>query len=211
MIEIEDLRVRLGDRDVLALERWRLATGGQALLTGPSGAGKSTLLNVLAGLLTPAAGRVRVDGADIAGMGETQRDRFRAGRVGFVFQTARFVRAMTVAENLALALRLAGKPEDRHLVHATLARLGIAEKAARRPRHLSVGEAQRAAIARAVIAGPKLLLADEPTSALDDTNAAAAINLLIGEARACNATLVVASHDARLRPLFATTLDLTAP
>jgi len=210
MIDVENLRVRRGGREVLSLQGWRLATGEAALLTGPSGAGKSTLLNAIAGLLSPTQGRVCVDGADLASMNEATRDRFRAEHIGIVFQSARFIRAMTVEENLALALRLARKPDDLEHILSTLARLGVADMGKRRPHTLSVGEAQRVAIARAVIAQPKLILADEPTSALDDANAGGAMDILFTEARACGATLLVASHDARLHSRFQTRLDLAA-
>jgi putative ABC transport system ATP-binding protein len=212
VIEIEDLRVTRDGRAVLAVERWRLESGEAALLTGPSGSGKTTLLHTIAGLLAPDTGTVCIDGVDLAGLGEPARDVFRAGRMGIVFQTLRLVRTLTVAENLALALRLARRPVDRDRIRATLQRLGLRARAQQKPQTLSVGEAQRAALARAVIAAPRLLLADEPTSALDDANAAAAMDLLFSEARACDATLIVASHDARIRPRFTRTLDLaTAP
>lgn len=211
MIDIEDLRVEFGGREVLALDRFRLGAGDAALLTGPSGSGKSTLINVIAGLMTPHAGRVLVDGVDLATLGEAQRDDFRAGRIGIVFQSLRLIRNLSVGENLALALRLARRPVNRAHVRATLERVGVAEKMDRPPRTLSVGEAQRAAIARAVVAGPRLILADEPTSALDDDNAIAAMDLLFAEALACGASLLVASHDGRIRDRFTQTLALPRP
>lgn len=211
MIEVSDLQVSLGGRQVLALDRFSLAAGEAALLTGPSGSGKSTFISVIAGLLKPERGRVVVDAADLATLNEPQRDAFRARRIGIVFQSLRLVRALSVGDNLALALRLAGRPVDPARIHATLERVGVADKASRRPGALSVGEAQRAAIARAVVASPCLILADEPTSALDDLNAAAAMDLLFGEASACGAALLVTSHDGRIRDRFQQTHALARP
>jgi putative ABC transport system ATP-binding protein len=211
MIEVSDLGVSLGGRPVLALDRFSLAAGEAALLTGPSGAGKSTFISVVAGLMKPERGRVVVDGVDLATLNEPQRDAFRARRIGIVFQSLRLVRALSVSENLALALRLAGRPADSARIYATLERVGVADKASRRPGALSVGEAQRAAIARAVVAAPRLILADEPTSALDDQSADAAMDLLFGEARACGASLLVTSHDGRIRHRFQQTHALARP
>jgi putative ABC transport system ATP-binding protein len=210
LISLSDVRVSRGGRAVLAIAAWRVETRAHVLVEGPSGSGKSTLLSAIAGLLQPDAGAVVVDGADITALSEAERDRFRAGRVGIVFQTLRLVRTLTIAENLALALRLARRPVERDRIRDTLDRLGIADKMTKRPHQLSVGEAQRAAIARAVVARPRLLLADEPTSALDDANARRAIDLLIAEAQSCGATLVVASHDGRIRDRFDATLSLEA-
>ncbi|MBL8559797.1 MAG: ATP-binding cassette domain-containing protein [Hyphomonadaceae bacterium] len=208
MIAISNLQVSRGGRSTLDLPAWRVQAGAMALVTGPSGSGKTTLLHVLAGLLRPDRGSVEIDGVAIGALAEPARDAFRAGRIGVVFQTQRLMQSLTVTGNLALALRLARRSADRRRMTDVLGRLDIAHLASRRPRSLSVGEAQRAAIARAIVAGPRLLLADEPTSALDDAHAEAAIDLLCAEARACDATLVVASHDARIFERFDTRLSL---
>jgi putative ABC transport system ATP-binding protein len=199
MIEIEHLDVRAGGRTLLSLPHWRLDAGGHALLLGPSGSGKTTLINAIAGLTRPAAGQVRVAGQDVATMGPAALDRFRGRTMGLVFQTLRLVKVLSVEDNLALAQRLAGATPDRARIAETLERLGLAHLAKANPRRLSVGEMQRAAIARAVAARPKLILADEPTSALDDHNAQAALDLLIGEAQALGASLIIATHDARVK------------
>jgi putative ABC transport system ATP-binding protein len=181
------------------------------LLLGPSGSGKTTLLHAIAGLIRPSAGAVIVDGQDVSALKSAGADRFRGRTIGFVFQTLRLVRALTVEQNLALALNLAGKPADRARIAAALDRLGVGSLAGAKPARLSVGEAQRCAIARAVVTQPRLILADEPTSALDDRNADKAFALLQEEASACGAGLVIATHDSRLKTRLANRVELAAP
>lgn len=208
MIAIEGLEIERDGRRILSLPEWRLDPGAHAALVGPSGSGKTTLLNAIGGLTRPTRGRVTIDGRDLAAMGEAERDRYRGAHIGIVFQTLRLVRALTVSQNLALALHLARRKPDPKRIADTLERLGIARHAHSRPQRLSVGEMQRAAIARAVAPGPRLILADEPTSALDDANAAAAIALLKSEAEAVGASLIVATHDRRISAAFSRTLTL---
>jgi putative ABC transport system ATP-binding protein len=211
IVAVEGMRIDRGGQRVVDITAWSLPAGEHAVLLGPSGSGKTTLLHCLGGLTRLDAGAVWIAGTDITTLGEATLDRFRGARIGIVFQTLRLIRALSVAQNLALALHLAGRRPDRARIKATLARLGIAHLADARPYRLSVGEQQRAAIARAIIAGPALILADEPTSALDDSNAAAAIALLQQEARSVGAGLVVATHDHRIAGAFTHRLDLAAP
>ncbi|MEX2240224.1 MAG: ATP-binding cassette domain-containing protein, partial [Burkholderiales bacterium] len=155
--------------------------------------GKSTLLHLIAGLLKPSEGTVEA-----------------ARPVGIVPQKLHLIASLTVAENLLLAQYLAGARQEPARAAQVLASVGLAERAAARPRELSHGEAQRAAVARAVMNRPRLLLADEPTSNLDDAHCAAALDLLETQAAECGATLVVATHDARARPRFEKRLELGA-
>jgi putative ABC transport system ATP-binding protein len=210
VVEIAGLRVTRGGRAVLDLASWSIDAGGHAVLLGPSGSGKTTLLHCIGGLLSPDTGSVRVGGRDLSGLSGAALDRFRGATIGIVFQTLRLVRALTVGQNLELALHLAGRKPDPRRIADTLARLGVEHLAGARPNRLSVGEQQRAAIARAVVAAPRLILADEPTSALDDDNAAAAIGLLQTEARAAGAALIVATHDRRIAGAFSQTTQLAA-
>jgi putative ABC transport system ATP-binding protein len=185
-----------------------LADGARALVLGPSGSGKTTLVHLVAGLLTPQSGRVSVAGTDLAGLDAAGRDALRRQTIGLVFQTLRLVSALTVSANLALARRLAGRPADPARIAALLDRLGIAQRAGALPRQLSQGEAQRAALARALVTEPRLLIADEPTSALDDVNAAAALALLEQVAADTGAALLVVTHDRRLDGHFGQALRL---
>ncbi len=211
LIAIEALRVTAQGRVILDLPLWTLPQGGQALLLGPSGCGKTTLLHALSGLIRPEQGTVAIMGKDLASLATEKLDRFRGQAFGIVFQTLRLVRSLTVEQNLALALALAGKPKDRARIFEALERVGVAHLATALPERLSVGEGQRAAIARAIVTRPGLILADEPTSALDDANAHKAVDLLQVEAQACGAGLVIATHDQRIKDRFDLRLELTAP
>lgn len=208
MLEIRGLRHDYGGRTVLSVPSWDVAQGDSSLVLGPSGSGKTTLLNVIAGLARPTAGTVRVAGEEITRLSPAARDAFRARRVGLVLQTLHLIGVVSVRENLRLAQRLAGAKVDDARIDEVLASLAIPGLSGARARDISVGEAQRVAIARAVVNRPALILADEPTSALDDGNCEKALALLLEQAAACGATLLVATHDNRVRGRFARRLEL---
>ncbi len=172
--------------------------GGVLLLRGPSGSGKSTWLALVAGLLDAGSGDLTVAGQVPGALKSAARDHWRAGAIGFLPQKLHLSAALSVAGNLALAYYAAGLPEDKAAIHRALASLGVPDLAARKPSQLSGGQAQRVALARAVLLQPKVILADEPTASLDDDAAAAAIGLLQHSAAQCGATLVIATHDARV-------------
>ena len=172
-----------------------VAAGQALLILGESGCGKTTLLHLLAGLLRPASGKVMIDGSDLALMSSAQGDRFRGQHIGLVYQKAYFIEALSVLDNLLVSPFSLKKGNAVEVAQ----RLGIGGHLQKLPARLSVGEQQRASIARAVINQPKLLLADEPTSALDHRNCAAVIGLLKEEAVANAAALVIVTHDDRLK------------
>ena len=206
MIATENLTFRYhADAPVLTFPNVACAAGERLLLLGESGCGKTTLLHLMSGLLQPASGQVVVAGTELGGLSGRDLDRFRGAHIGLVFQRPHFVQGLTVLQNLALPGFLSGKGseggEDR--ARAMLARLGISGKADRRPRDLSIGEQQRAGIARALIHSPEVLLADEPTSALDDRSTERVIALLESEADRVGAALVVVTHDTRLKDRYA--------
>jgi putative ABC transport system ATP-binding protein len=166
---------------------------------GPSGSGKSTLLNVVAGLERPTSGTVRVDGEDLARLDEEALARHRSKRVGMVFQAFNLLPRYRVVDNVALPLAFAGVPTAERLrrARAMLDRLGMTARAEHRSNELSGGELQRAAIARALIADPAILLADEPTGNLDSVNGAALI-ALFEELHAHGQTVLLVTHDAQV-------------
>jgi putative ABC transport system ATP-binding protein len=193
VFSLKGVRHRYGARTALSLERFEAAQGDKWLVLGPSGSGKSTLLHILAGLLKPSEGSVQV-----------------ARPIGIVPQKLHLIASLTVEQNLLLAQYLAGVREEPVRAAQVLAGVGLAERAQARPHQLSHGQAQRVAVARAVMNRPKLLIADEPTSNLDDAHCAAALDLLEAQAAACGATLVVATHDARAKGRFQHRLELGA-
>lgn len=209
MLAVRGLAHRYGAHQVLRVEEWTVAPAGRSLVLGPSGSGKSTLLHILAGLLRPSEGSVCIFDEELSRLDGRARDRWRGRNVGIVLQALHLVSHLTVRANLRLAQYLARLPQDDAKVDRALGALGVADKAGRRPHELSQGEQQRVAVARAVVNGPRLLLADEPTASLDDESAERAIRLLIGEAERNHATLVVATHDARVRPFFEDRLVLS--
>jgi putative ABC transport system ATP-binding protein len=186
-----------------------VAQGGTLLLRGASGSGKSTWLALVAGLLAATSGKVAVAGQDLVLLRGAQRDAWRAGTIGFLPQRLHLSAALTVAQNCELAYFAAGRAVDAQAIHHALGRLGVADLAARRPASLSGGQAQRVALARAVLLGPQVLLADEPTASLDDDAATAALALLQEAAAFHQATLVIATHDARVAKALPGCVELT--
>ena len=208
MISVRGLAHRYGAADALRLAEWKVAQGERWLILGPSGCGKTTLLHVLAGLVRPSEGQVEVSGEDILKLEGARLDRWRATTVGIVLQALHLVKHLSVRDNLRLAQYLAKAPQDDARIDDTLGALGVAAKSTRRPSELSQGEQQRVAIARAVVNRPKLVLADEPTASLDDAAAANVVDLLSEQAARHGATLVVATHDARVKGKFRERLEL---
>ena len=202
MFSLTDVRHHYEDRLALAIDAWHVEQGAHWLVIGPSGSGKSTLLNLLSGTLRSQAGKVIVAGQDFTGLSGARLDRFRGQHIGLVLQRLHLVESLSVEANLLLAQYCAGLPQDKQRVRSVLAELGLGDRVSDFPRQLSHGQAQRVAVARAVLNRPKLILADEPTSNLDDRNCEQALNLLVEQANRCEATLLIATHDARLRERF---------
>ena len=172
--------------------------GGILLLRGPSGSGKSTWLALAAGLLRANSGGITVAGQDLSALKVVATDAWRARAIGFLPQRLHLSEALTVAGNLAMAQWAAGVPDDPAGIAGVLDTLGLADLGKRKPSQLSGGQAQRVALARAVLLSPQVILADEPTASLDDDAAQAALALLNISAQRCRATLVIATHDARV-------------
>lgn len=210
MISVRGLAHRYGSNEVLRLADWKVTQGERWLVLGPSGSGKTTLLHLVAGLIRPAEGELEVAGENLRKLDGMRLDRWRGATVGIVLQSLHLLRHLSVRDNLRIAQYLAHAPQDDARIAETLGALGVADKAARRAAELSEGERQRVALARAVVNRPKLLLADEPTANLDDRAAAQAVELLLEQAERHGATLVVATHDSRVKRSFERRLDLAA-
>jgi len=171
--------------------------GEFVMIMGPSGCGKTTLLNILGLMMRPTGGRVEIDGQETSTLDESGRTALRRRQIGFVFQRFNLLPVLTAAQNVALALQLRGETADGQ-VDEVLRRVGLADKARRRPAALSMGEQQRVAIARAVVGRPRLLLADEPTGNLDSKNAAEVLDLLGELDRSHGLTIVMITHNEHL-------------
>ncbi len=221
LVELEQVtfRWRAGDAPLLEIDALRVAPGERVFIEGPSGSGKSTLLSLLAGVVVPERGSVRVGAERLEAMGGAARDRYRADHVGYIFQLFNLIPYLSMVENVTLPCRFSARREARASERGGSARgealrllehLGMGEpaRAARPVTELSVGQQQRVAAARALIGGPELVIADEPTSSLDAAHRAAFLELLFRECAAAGSALVFVSHDRSLAALFERTLLL---
>lgn len=205
-----NLSARHGDVTVFSGICLEVDAGEVVAIVGSSGAGKSTLLSCLGGMTRPAAGFVAVDGIRLDSLRPRKRDHLRRDRVGFVFQGGDLVPELTIEENVGLPLRLQGfdAAAARSKASEAMALLGIDHLADRPVTSVSGGELQRAAIARAVVHAPSVVLADEPTGALDEGNADIVFDLLLSAARDTGAAVVVVTHNTRLSQRADRTLRL---
>jgi ABC-type lipoprotein export system ATPase subunit len=187
---------------ILDIESFSLGSGEQAVLIGQSGGGKTTLLHLIAGLLSPDSGSIRVAGTEITRLSESGRDRFRASTTGYVFQTFNLLAGFTALENVRLGMSFASGRHDSGRAMALLDRVGLADRADHRPAQLSVGQQQRVAIARSLASRPKLLLADEPTANVDPASSQIVIDLIRNSCREDNVALLLVTHSMDLAAQF---------
>ncbi len=180
------------------------------LITGKSGSGKTTFLHLLAGLLKPRNGNIFVKSTDITLLSAAQTDRFRGKHISVVYQRSHFLQALSVSENIAAGAYFAGKKTSAKTIRLLAEKLSIGTLLQKKPAALSIGEQQRVSIARALINDPVLLLADEPTSSLDDDNCEKVIRLLKAQSSEAKASLVIVTHDYRVKQYFPNNLHLHA-
>ena len=202
-------------RDVIAIDDLVIDRGETVFLHGPSGSGKTTLLGILAGVLQPTSGQVRVLDTDFATLSSGARDAFRARHLGYVFQMFNLIPYLPVRENILLPIRLDASRRARlgersldDAVRDIATQLDIDDLLDAPIAELSVGQQQRVAAARALIGSPEIVIADEPTSALDTDRREQFLQLLFASCKTAGATLVFVSHDHTLMPLFSRTVAL---
>ena len=187
---------------VLGIDHFELSQGEQVALLGSSGGGKTTLLNIISGILVPDSGEVIVDGRDISVMPEVVRDRYRATRIGIVFQTFNLLPAFSALENVMLGMSFSGRGVDRAFAQNLLERVGLGHRLHHAPQRLSVGEQQRVSVARALANKPVLLLADEPTANVDPANQQVVLDLIRDTCREHNVTLLMVTHATTVADAF---------
>ncbi len=196
-----------GELPVLDIPYFCVQKGEQVALVGSSGGGKTTLLNIISGISTPDSGEVYVGGVEITRLPEPARDRFRAERIGFIFQTFHLLDAFTALENVLLGMSFSRGRADKQYARELLKQMGLGHRLHHQPRQLSVGEQQRVAIARAIANKPQLLLADEPTASVDAANKETILNLISTVCRENQISLLTVTHDTEITRRF----DRVAP
>jgi putative ABC transport system ATP-binding protein len=184
-----------GRVEIVRVPRFELAAGEQRALRGESGSGKTTFLHLIAGILAADGGRAEIDGVDMAALPEAKRDRLRADKLGYIFQTFNLLQGYTVLENVLLGMSFGPRGVDRAHAVEVLGRVGLAHRLGHFPRQLSTGQQQRVAVARALANRPKLVLADEPTGNLDRVSSKEALALIREVCRENGAALLLVSHD----------------
>ncbi len=195
--------------EIVRVEALSLAAGAHVALRGESGSGKTTFLHLIAGILAADEGRIVIDGEDVAALGESQRDRARAARIGYIFQTFNLLQGFTVLENVVLGMSFGPGGVDRARARALLERVGLGHRLHHFPRQLSTGQQQRVAVARALANRPKLVLADEPTGNLDRAHGREALTLIREACREAGAALLLVSHDPEVLAQFEQVRDFS--
>lgn len=188
--------------EIVNVPRFEVAAGEQVALRGESGSGKTTFLNLIAGILAADAGKVSVDGTEMTALNEARRDRLRAEKLGYIFQTFNLLQGFTVLENVVLGMSFGPRGADKAHAREVLERVGLGHRLNHYPRQLSTGQQQRVAVARALANRPKLVLADEPTGNLDRKHAREALALIREVCREHNAALLLVSHDEEVLGAF---------
>ena len=208
MIKTRGLKYRYKNSEDIVFPDINLSQGEQTLIIGKSGCGKTTLLHLLAALLKNQSGQISLFNTDIDKLFGAKLDNFRGENVGIVFQNPYFIDSLNVEDNLLLVQKLSKRKKDKRRVVEVLEDVNLTAKLKSRVFELSQGEKQRITIARAIVNYPKLILADEPTSSLDDNSCNDVINLLKKAAKKENATLVIVTHDNRLKEVFSNIIKL---
>ncbi len=206
LFKIIDIEYKFENFKGLTKQSISISKGNHLLIHGSSGCGKTTLINIMAGLLKPSAGEIFFEDQKFSSLFEKEIDKIRENNFGFIFQKIHLIGHLNVEQNIALAK----KKKDSRNIEELLKDLGLSEKNKQVARDLSVGEAQRVAIARGVVNNPRVIFADEPTSALDDINAERVMDLIFKQIKLTNSTLIVSTHDHRVKKYFSNVMELSS-
>lgn len=207
ILQLQNVRKSFREPDghrlpILNVPRFSVERAEQMVLVGPSGCGKTTLLHVIAGISRADSGVIRIDGIDIAQLSEAARDRFRAARIGYIFQTFNLLPGFSALENVMLGMTFARGRKDRSRAEGLIERVGLSSRATHKPSALSVGEQQRVAVARALANRPSLILADEPTANVDRGNQQQIVELIRETCREERVALVLVTHSLEVSEQF---------
>ena len=208
MLVTNQLTFQYGPTKQFAFPDLRCADREALLILGRSGTGKTTLLHLLALLLRPGSGSVTIGQTDLTQLSPAATAAFRAKHVGIIYQKPHFVSSLSVVDNLLLANYLANKPQQKQRARELAGQLGFSDQLPKKTHQLSQGEQQRVSIARAVMNQPGVILADEPTSNLDDENTNRVVTLLREQSEQIGASLIVVTHDQRLKDVFKNRINL---
>ncbi len=213
MLKLEDITKSFVQPDglkapILDVPLFEIAKGEQVVLLGPSGCGKSTLLHIISGIAKPDSGKVMLDGVEITRFSESMRDRIRADKIGYVFQTFNLLDGLSALENVLLGISFGIKGVTRKRAKTLLQNVGLGHRLNNKPHQLSVGEKQRVAVARAIANRPALLLADEPTANVDPQNQQLIVDLIRDTCRAENVAMLMVTHSMEVASQFDRVVEL---
>jgi putative ABC transport system ATP-binding protein len=208
LLQIKDLKKSYvepggGMVPILDIPEFDVDEAEQVVLRGESGGGKTTLLHLISGLVQPDSGSIRLEGVELTGFSEAKRDRIRASKMGYVFQTFNLLPAFTALENVRLAMTFARRSVDGSRAKDLLARVGLSDRMHYLPSQLSVGQQQRVSVARALVNRPKLLLADEPTANVDPANQSRIVELIQSTCSEERVALLLVTHSDEVSKRFA--------
>ena len=204
-LNVENVELKIKSKILLKKQKFEIKKGQNMLIIGPSGSGKTSLLNIMAGLVRPSSGEVIFQNKKYSSLTDNQIDSLRANKFGFIFQKINLIKHLTVEQNILLA-QCSNLSKNMAKI---LSMLDISDKIKEKAMNLSVGEAQRVAIARGLVNQPEIIFADEPTSSLDDKNTKNVIDLILSLAKEHNSALVVCTHDKRIMNFFKNIIEIS--
>lgn len=195
---VKNLEFKVANKTILNKQNFSVSKSKHLIISGSSGSGKTTLMNLMSGLLKPTSGFVSFEENDFSKLTEENIDQIRSKNFGFIFQRLHLIKHLTVEQNILLGLNKDQSPN----IDELLDDIGLKNKHTQLAKNLSFGESQRVAIARGIINSPKVIFADEPTSSLDDKNTKKVLELIFSQAKKNNSTIIISSHDERVKKFF---------